>query len=69
MNAAALKYSDVKAGDRLIADGGFDCIKANEVLTVRSSVLGSLYVPCGCGKHFLDGQEGDDGKLIGFRRG
>jgi hypothetical protein len=64
---APLKFADVKAGDRLVADDGFTCLRHDEVVTVAACANG-LYVPCTSGSHYLDGQEGDDGALIGLRR-
>ena len=46
----------VKAGDVLIADGGFTCIDKDAELTVESDPAHGLYVPCRDGKHFIDGQ-------------
>lgn len=60
-----LKFSDVKAGDKIQADRGFTCIAPNAVLEVRSCDHG-LYVNCDEGKHFLDGQENADGFLVGL---
>jgi hypothetical protein len=80
---------DIKAGDKLVADGGFTCIEEGRVCDVKSDAGGKLYVDC-CGsecdfregvldrddpkdftyseKHMLDGQEDDDGTVIGFKR-
>jgi hypothetical protein len=63
----ALALDEVKPGDRLVADGGFTCISDGEVLVVETDDLG-LFVPCRAGRHYLDGQEDVDGRLIGFRR-
>jgi hypothetical protein len=61
------KLSETKAGSRLVADGGFTCILAGEGLVVGEDTNG-LYVPCSCGKHYLDGQLDDDDNdtLIGL---
>ena len=58
--------ADVKAGTRLIADGGFTCLLLGEVCEVMEDDLRGLYVPCAIGKHFLDGQLDDGDRYIGF---
>ena len=68
-----MKLKDLKAGDVVEVDGGFDCMKAGEH-TVHShkgnSDYGRLYLPCLSGLHFLDGQENFDeenGDLVGVK--
>lgn len=60
----------VKAGDKLTTDDGFTCIKEGTVVTVLSDQyregLSGLYVECEEGEHFLDGQLGKDGELVGL---
>ncbi|MGE5510330.1 MAG: hypothetical protein ACM31O_03650 [Bacteroidota bacterium] len=71
-----LKLNDVKVGDRLIADGGFECLHAGEVCIVKADPRGKLYVACRpegvrepISRHFLDGQLDTDGEtLIGFSK-
>ena len=62
--------SRVKVGTKLIADGGFDCLKKGEIVTVEMNEKGELYVPCKDGHHLLDGQgcpdEGDIEYYTGF---
>ena len=54
------RTDQTKAGSLLLADGGFHgCIKEGEVLKVGEDDAG-LYVPCGHGNHYLDGQENYD---------
>lgn len=55
----------VSPGTVLIADGGFTCMRPGAKI-VRRGPHG-LYVRCGCGRHYLDGQLDDDGRLIGLR--
>lgn len=53
---AYARVGDVKAGDRLEADGDFTCIRKGAVLTVEDAGDG-LKVPCRHqGGHMLDGQ-------------
>lgn len=63
--ATTPKLSDVKVGDNLVADGGFDCLSNREICEVCSDA-DSLYVPCGMGKHYLNGQLNEAGELVGF---
>ena len=62
------KLSEIKPGDKLIADGGFTCLDEDEVVEVAKDEEGFLYVPCRDGQHHLDGQEGENGEVIGLRR-
>ena len=68
MRTARVKIIDVKAGDVLIADGGFTCIKEGARLVVKTA-LGGFCVDCaeGIGGHDLSGQiDGDD--YLGFTK-
>lgn len=70
----------IKIGDTVRADGGFTCIENHTRLTVMSDPgfmtghaeqpdadsFERLYVPCGDGQHFLSGQLGVDGELVGL---
>lgn len=58
------RIDDVKAGDKLTPDDGFDCLKVGSVLVVQADADGKLYVPCDEGNHYLNGQIG--GPLGGF---
>src|SRR5581483_12175137 len=60
------KLSQVKAGDFLIADGGFPCIKQGARLQVQADGAGDLFVPCAEGPHLLDGQADDGETIIGL---
>lgn len=51
--------SKLKAGDKVLADGGFTCIKEGAVLEVEQNGTAGLFVPCTCGAHYLDGQLSD----------
>lgn len=53
-----IPFEDVKAGDKLIANGGFDCIKTGEVLEVfQHGDWLALCVRCAVGAHRLSGDE------------
>lgn len=55
------------SGTKLIADGGFACIPAGRVLTVKfDEAANDLFAPCAHGKYFLDGQLNDDLEFVGF---
>lgn len=60
-------HSDTcKAGDQLKCDGGFTCIETGAVVTVHANKGGELFVPCADGQHYLIGQVGEDGELVGM---
>ena len=59
-----MKLTDLKAGDVVELDDGFDCMLPG-LATVQADGHGKLFVPCSAGKHFLDGQLRDDGTLAG----
>jgi hypothetical protein len=62
-----VKLVDLKAGDVLVADAGFTCLKPGEHV-VQSNFEGGLFVACDEGGHALDGQERDDKHLEGLSR-
>lgn len=57
---------DIQAGDTLIPDSGFTCITAGRIVTVEADDKGELFVPCKDGRHYLSGQAGDNGELVGL---
>lgn len=59
-----LRLSDVKPGDMVMLDDGFSCMPPGR-RRVETSEDGSLFVPCDEGRHYLSGQVGDDGFLVG----
>lgn len=61
-----MNIADVKPGMKLKADGGFTCIKRGAVLTVEFDEQGLPFVPCKRGGHWLAGQVGEGGELIGL---
>ena len=56
-----MKLSDIKEGDTLIADGGFTCIRTGASRKVGRDRDG-IYILCGDGRHYLEGQVSFDGK-------
>ena len=64
-----MKLNEIKAGDKLIADAGFTCMKDGQVGVVVRTEGGALAVPCDAGHHLLDGQVDDKtGELIGLAK-
>jgi hypothetical protein len=59
------KITEVSPDTKLIADGGFTCLREGVKVRVFADDQGKLYVPCGHGRHYLDGQAGD-GVYIGL---
>lgn len=60
-----MKFADLREGDRLFPDAGFDCMATNVEVIVHIRPDGTKYVPCACGEHDLDGQRDlDDGETI-----
>ena len=55
----------VTPGTRLIADGGFTCMKEGEIKIVENGPNG-LFVRCQQKSHCLDGQLNDEDEYIGF---
>lgn len=57
----------VGAGDVLVADGGFTCLREGQRVTVECDAHGLKRVRCADGWHDLAGQVSDDGsELVGF---
>ena len=73
-----VRLSELRAGDRLVADDGFDCIDEGAVLEVHADEDDRPWVPCrgpdgagepGSERHYMDGQEDRAGEaLVGLRR-
>lgn len=69
------QLSDLKPGDKLIADERFKCLTDGQECEVKEDPSithnwpgAKLYVECEHGEHFLDGQENDDGEVLGLSR-
>jgi len=60
----ALKLDEVKAGDVVVLDGGFSCRAAGPA-RVFTTADGRPFVACRHGRHLLDGQQEEDGMLVG----
>jgi hypothetical protein len=58
------KLSDVKEGNILVADAGFDCLTAGKHEVHRSP--DGLYIRCEQGRHYLDGQVDRENNLVGL---
>ncbi len=67
MSKEFVKVEDVKEGDTLIADGGFECLNEGAKVMVLKDDNGNLCVQCGEGYHNLTGQLG--GPFGGFEQG
>lgn len=63
-----MRLCEVNAGETLKADGGFTCVVANQDVIIEADAKGELFFKCADGRHYLDGQVGDDDRLIGLRR-
>jgi hypothetical protein len=64
MNIQA-RIDNITIGTALKSDGGFNCLDCGEVVTVAEDKDG-MFVPCRCGRHYLEGQVTDEGVLVGF---
>jgi hypothetical protein len=64
-----MKLSDVKIGETLYTDAGFTCMQAGPNI-VEADEAGRLFIKCGDGRHYLDGQLdfADQETLVGLRR-
>jgi len=64
LGPARVKLGDIRPGDRIELDGGFDCIAAG-IVDVHSDE-GGLYFDCRQGRHALARQEDEPGApLVG----
>ena len=61
-----MKLDELKVGDTVITDGGFTCMKASPRKVHEDNE--GLYIRCRDGRHYLDGQEDEDGELVGLSR-
>ena len=68
MTADALKLNDVRAGDTLVADGGFTCLREGDRRVVKAAPNGRLFIECDASRHDLVGQLDHDGALVGLSK-
>jgi len=61
-----VKLDDLKPGDVITLDSGFTCHEAGNA-QVESDTDGAYFI-CANGRHYLDGQEGADGYLVGITK-
>jgi hypothetical protein len=61
-----MKLTDLKEGDKLVADDGFTCLADKQICEVVRHPDGNLCVMCANGFHCLDGQLDEQGDLVGF---
>lgn len=66
MPGRPVRLKDLKDGMKIFVDDNFDCLSTGMTHTVRKNEHSRFYVRCDEGKHFLDGQVGDFGYLIGI---
>lgn len=64
---AVVQVSDLRPGDRLTDFFGWGCVPRAAILCVEDEGDG-LFVRCARGRHYLDGQTGGDGELVGCER-
>lgn len=57
----------IAIGDKLRADDGFDCLQPGQICEVMEDE-GGLFVICGVGRHYLDGQLDAHRRVIGFTK-
>lgn len=62
-----MKLSDLKEGDRIMLDDGFTC-HGMGIAEVYIDEYHGPYFLCDDGVHFLDGNVGEDGELIGVQK-
>lgn len=58
-----MKLTELKSGDIVTLDAGFTCMTPGPQTVAQDQ--NGLYVECEHGHHYLDGQEGFDGHLVG----
>jgi hypothetical protein len=61
-----MKLSNIKEDDELIFDNSFTCLEAGKHKVKSTKV--SFYVDCKHGRHYLDGQEDENGELVGISK-
>ena len=65
--ARAVRLNTLRAGDKVIVDGDFTCMKKGKIVEVYADPKdGKLYVPCRSGGHELYSQADDGDHLVGM---
>ena len=64
-----VKLEDLSAGDCVQIDAGFTRMSEGTAIVHVDAENGERYVYCGEGAHYLDGQVGSDGYLVGVTKG
>ncbi len=59
-----MKVSDLQQGDRLTDFEFWGCVPVRAIRVVQRDRFG-FFVRCREGRHYLSGQEGEDGELCG----
>jgi hypothetical protein len=67
LGRAYARLSETKAGDMVVPDDDFGCIRGGAAVEVKAGEHG-LYVDCEEGPHYLEGQDDGDDHLIGMYR-
>lgn len=60
------KLSELKPGDKVRVDAGFDCMGPNTVKVVHSNIRQGLWIGCQHGEHFLEPQADDGEHCVGL---
>lgn len=64
-----MKLADLKPGDKVRLTFGGGCTPVGAVREVQlDTEKNALWTKCTSGRHYLDGQEDEDGELIGVER-
>lgn len=56
---------ELSVEDRVLCDDGFTCVAPWSIVTILQDEAG-MYFECDEGKHYLDGQLGEGGTLVGL---
>lgn len=63
-----MKLNDLKPGDTVILDDRFTCMAEGAHVVKAKDDTGLLFLDCEEGTHYLDGQENEDGELVGISK-
>lgn len=68
MIAPLVKVEDLKPGDRLTDFEFWGCVPQDATRIVKADADGELFVSCREGHHYLSGQTGPTGELVGCEK-